>query len=51
MVARLSLSNGSYRELTGQKISTGDTLLLKQESQIQITDAKKAEILVFDLAP
>ena len=42
-----------HRELmvNGQKISTGDALLLEQESQIQITDAKKAEILVFDLAP
>ena len=38
-------------KVNGQKISTGDALLLEQESQIQITDAKKAEILVFDLAP
>ena len=40
-------------ELTvnGQKISTGDAILLEQESQIQITDARKAEVLVFDLAP
>jgi redox-sensitive bicupin YhaK (pirin superfamily) len=37
--------------VNGKKISTGDALLLEQESQIQITDAKKAEILVFDLAP
>jgi len=34
-----------------QKINTGDAQLLEQESQTQITDAKKAEILVFDLAP
>ncbi|HEY8158970.1 MAG TPA: pirin family protein [Methylobacter sp.] len=38
-------------KVNGQKISTGDALLLEQESQIQITDAKKAEILVLDLAP
>jgi redox-sensitive bicupin YhaK (pirin superfamily) len=38
-------------KVNGQKISTGDALLLEQESQIQIKDAKKAEILVFDLAP
>ena len=37
-------------KVNGQKISTGDALLLEQESQIQITDAKKAEVLVFDLA-
>jgi len=38
-------------KVNGQKISTGDALLLEQESQVQITDAKKAELLVFDLAP
>ena len=40
-------------ELTvnGQKITSGDAVLLEQESQIQITDANKAEVLVFDLAP
>ncbi len=36
--------------VNGQKITTGDAVLLEQESQIQITDAKKAEVLVFDLA-
>lgn len=41
-----------HGELTvnGQKISTGDALLLEQESQIQITNANKAEVLLFDLA-
>jgi redox-sensitive bicupin YhaK (pirin superfamily) len=38
-------------KVNGHEISTGDALLLEQESQIRITDAKKAEILVFDLAP
>ena len=38
-------------KVNGQTISTGDALLLEQESQIQITDAKKPEVLVFDLAP
>lgn len=38
-------------KVNGQKISAGDALSLEQESQIQITDAQKAEILVFDLAP
>ena len=36
--------------VNGQKISSGDAVLLEQESQIQITDAQKAEVLVFDLA-
>jgi len=38
-------------KVNGQKISTGDALLLEQENQIRITDAKQAEVLVFDLAP
>jgi hypothetical protein len=36
--------------VNGQKITTGDAVLLEQESQIQITDANKAEVLVFDLS-
>ena len=36
--------------VNGQKITSGDAVLLEQESQIQITDANKAEVLVFDLA-
>jgi redox-sensitive bicupin YhaK (pirin superfamily) len=38
-------------KVNGQKLNTGDALLLEQESQIRITDAKQAEVLVFDLAP
>lgn len=39
-------------ELTvnGQKISSGDAVLLEQENQIQLTHANKAEVLMFDLA-
>ncbi len=37
-------------KVNGQTISTGDALLLEQERQIQITHAKQAEVLVFDLA-
>ena len=37
-------------KVNGQKISTGDALFLEYESQIQITHAKQAEVLVFDLA-
>ena len=37
--------------VNSQKITSGDAVLLEQESQIQITHAKKAEVLVFDLAP
>ena len=39
-------------ELTvnGQKISSGDAVLLEQENQIQLTHAHQAEVLVFDLA-
>lgn len=39
-------------ELTvnGQKISSGDAVLLEQENQIQLTHADQAEVLVFDLA-
>ena len=36
--------------VNGQKISSGDAVMLEQESQIQITDAYKAEVLVFELA-
>lgn len=36
--------------VNGQKITTGDAVLLEQESRIQITDANKAEVLVFDLS-
>jgi redox-sensitive bicupin YhaK (pirin superfamily) len=36
-------------EVNGQTITTGDALLLEQESQIRITNANKAEVLVFDL--
>ena len=40
-------------ELTvnGQRITSGDAVLLERESEIQITHAKKTEVLVFDLAP
>ena len=48
--AYVHLIHGELK-VNGQKISSGDALLLEQESQIQITDAKKAEVLVFDLAP
>ncbi|MDO8413459.1 MAG: pirin family protein [Gallionellaceae bacterium] len=37
--------------VNGQGITTGDAVLLAQENQIQLTHAKKAEVLVFDLAP
>ena len=33
-----------------QRITSGDAVLIAQESQIQITHANKAEVLVFDLA-
>ena len=36
--------------VNGQKISSGDAVLLEQESQIQIGNADNAEVLVFDLA-
>jgi len=36
--------------VNGKKITSGDAILLEQESQIQITDANKAEVLVFDLS-
>ncbi|MEJ1959160.1 MAG: pirin family protein [Nitrosomonadales bacterium] len=36
--------------VNGQKIASGDAVLLDQESQIQITNADKAEVLVFNLA-
>jgi redox-sensitive bicupin YhaK (pirin superfamily) len=41
---------GGDLAVNGQKISSGDAVLLEQESQIQITNANKAEVLVFDLA-
>lgn len=36
--------------VNGQKITTGDAVLLEQESKIQLANANKAEVLVFDLA-
>jgi redox-sensitive bicupin YhaK (pirin superfamily) len=36
--------------VNGQKINSGDAVLLEQESHIQITNGKNAEVLVFDLA-
>lgn len=36
--------------VNGQKITSGDAVLLAQENKIQITNANKAEVLVFDLA-
>jgi quercetin 2,3-dioxygenase len=36
--------------VNGQKISSGDAVLLAQENKIQISNADKAEVLVFDLA-
>lgn len=37
--------------VNGQRITSGDAVLLERESEIQITHAKKTEVLVFDLAP
>ena len=37
--------------VNGQKMSSGDAVMLAQEGQIQITDAHHAEALLFDLAP
>ena len=36
--------------VNGQKITSGDAVLLEQENQIQLTHAHQAEVLVFDLA-
>lgn len=36
--------------VNGQKITSGDAVMLEQESHIQISNAKNAELLVFDLA-
>ena len=36
--------------VNGQRIAAGDAVLLEQENQIQIDNADKAEVLVFDLA-
>ena len=47
--AYVHLIDGELK-VNGQKIGAGDALLLEQESQIQITNAKRAEVLVFDLA-
>jgi redox-sensitive bicupin YhaK (pirin superfamily) len=37
-------------KVNDQTISSGDALLLEHESQIRVTHAKQAEVLVFDLA-
>ena len=36
--------------VNGQKVTSGDAVLLAQESHIQMSNANKAEVLVFDLA-
>jgi redox-sensitive bicupin YhaK (pirin superfamily) len=37
--------------VNGEKLTTGDAVLMDKEQQIHITDGRKAEVLVFDLAP
>ena len=37
--------------VNGEKLTTGDAVLIDKEQQIHITDGRKAEVLVFDLAP
>jgi redox-sensitive bicupin YhaK (pirin superfamily) len=37
--------------VNGEKLTTGDALLIENEHQIHITDGRQAEVLVFDLAP
>ena len=37
--------------VNGEKLTTGDAVLMEKEQQILITDGRKAEVLVFDLAP
>ncbi len=36
--------------VNGQKITSGDAVLLEQESQVNLANGHKAEVLVFDLA-
>jgi hypothetical protein len=38
-------------KVNGQVLHTGDAAALQSESQLQLTDGKGAEVLVFDLAP
>jgi quercetin 2,3-dioxygenase len=38
-------------QVNGHKLVTGDAALLSAESQLALTDARAAEVLVFDLAP
>ncbi len=38
-------------KVNGQVLHTGDAAALQSESQLQLTDGKAAEVLVFDLAP
>jgi redox-sensitive bicupin YhaK (pirin superfamily) len=37
--------------VNGQKLTTGDALLIEKEHEINITQGRHAEVLVFDLAP
>ena len=38
-------------EVNGQKLTTGDALLIEKEHQLHLTQGHQAEVLVFDLAP
>lgn len=38
-------------EVNGQKLESGDALMLAEEEQIALSHGKEAEVLVFDLAP
>jgi len=38
-------------EVNGQKLTTGDALMIEQEHQLHLSQGHQAEVLVFDLAP
>jgi redox-sensitive bicupin YhaK (pirin superfamily) len=38
-------------EVNGEKLTTGDALMIEKEHQLHLTQGHQAEVLVFDLAP
>ena len=47
--AYVHLIQGSL-DVNGQTLSAGDALFIQDETQIQISNGKSAEVLVFDLS-
>ena len=45
----MHVARGEVR-VNGQALSTGDAALLRDESKVELSEGRAAEVLVFDLA-